>query len=164
MPLPRVTGACVIILAAAAARADELPKQTVLPAAMAADAVQAAVAACAKQGQRVSAAVVDQGGNLRALLRGDGAGPHTVDSSSRKAYTANTLRTSTLDLTKKAAGSPELTDLRRMNEHILFLGGGLPIKAGDEVIGAIGVGGTPSEEMDEGCARSGLERIQDRLR
>jgi uncharacterized protein GlcG (DUF336 family) len=163
VPLPG-TIAVAVILAAATARADELPRQAVLPAALAMEAVAAAVEACAKESQHVSAAVVDQGGNLRALLRGDGAGPHTVDSSSRKAYTANTLRTSTLELAKRIAANPELADLRRMNERILLLGGGLPIKAGSEVIGGIGVGGTPSEEMDEGCARAGLERIQDRLR
>lgn len=163
MPLLRATVA-VVLLTAAAARADELLRQTVLPATLAAEAVAAAVEACSRENQHVSAAVVDQGGNLRALLRGDGAGPHTVDSSARKAYTASTLRASTLELARRVADHPELADLRRMNERILLLGGGLPIKAGEEVIGGIGVGGTPSEEMDERCARAGLERIQDRLR
>ena len=120
--------------------------------------------ACAKQGKHVTAAVVDQGGNLRALLRDDGAAPHTVDSAAKKAYTANTYRTATLEFSRRVAANPDLADLRRMNDRVLILGGGVPLKVGEEVIGAIGVGGTPSLEMDEGCAKAGADRIQDRLR
>jgi uncharacterized protein GlcG (DUF336 family) len=153
-----------VTLAAAGARADDLPRQPVLTAALASEAVQAAVEACAKQGKHVTAAVVDQGGNLRALLRDDGATPHTVDSATKKAYTANTYRTATLEFSRRVAANPDLADLRRMNDRVLILGGGVPIKVGEEVIGAIGAGGTPSLTVDEGCAKAGLERIQDRLR
>jgi uncharacterized protein GlcG (DUF336 family) len=54
--------------------------------------------------------------------------------------------------------------LREMNENILILGGGLPIKAGDEVIGGIGVGGAPGGEKDEACAQAGIEKISARLK
>ena len=126
-----------------------------LTAALASEAVQAAVEACAKQGKHVTAAVVDQGGNLRALLRDSGAAPHTVDSAAKKAYTANTYRTATLEFSRRVAANPDLADLRRMNNRVLILGGGVPLKVGEEVIGAIGIGGTPSLEMDEGCAKAG---------
>ena len=160
----RLAIALAVTLAAAGARADDLPRQPVLTAALASEAVQAAVEACARQGKHVTAAVVDQGGNLRALLRDDGAAPHTVDSAAKKAYTANTYRTATLEFSRRVAANPDLADLRRMNDRVLILGGGVPLKVGEEVIGAIGVGGTPSLEMDEGCAKAGADRIQDRLR
>ncbi|MCC8985810.1 MAG: heme-binding protein, partial [Nitrospira sp.] len=81
----RVVG-CVGLLAGAllaagwlgaAHAADELPKESVLPAALAGKAAQAALDACKKDGYRVSASVVDRAGVLRAMLRADGAGPHT---------------------------------------------------------------------------------------
>jgi len=149
--------------AARAADAAALPTQKVLPLAVAQEAVAAAVAACAGQGYQVSAAVVDGGGVLRALGRADFAGPHTVDSSTKKAYTALTLRRSTAELATMVAESPAAGGLRDMNERILVLGGGLPIKAGDQVVGGIGVGGAPGGDKDEACARKGIEAIQGRL-
>ena len=148
-------------LVASAAVAQDLPVEKALPRAL---AVEAALAACEQQGYRVSAAVVDRAGLIRALIRGDGAGPHTLDSSSRKAYTAASLRGSTEELSKMVAANPAVGGLREMNETILILGGGLPIKAGDEVIGGIGVGGAPGGDKDEACAQAGIEKIAPRLK
>jgi uncharacterized protein GlcG (DUF336 family) len=89
----------------------------------------------------VSASVVDRAGVLRAMMRADGAGPHTVDSSRKKAYTAASLRRATSDLADMIAKQPALQALREMNESILMVGGGLPIEIAGEVVGAIGVGG-----------------------
>jgi uncharacterized protein GlcG (DUF336 family) len=60
--------------------------------------------------------------------------------------------------------SPVIAGLREMNEQILILGGGLPIKAGEEVIGGIGVGGAPGGEKDEACAQAGIDTIKVRLK
>ena len=149
---------------APAAYAQPLPTQPVIPAALAAEAVAAAVEACAQQGWRVSVALVDQAGVLRAALRGDGAGPHTVDSSFKKAYTAMSTRVPTLQYAKLIAENPMAQGLRDMNPNILILGGGLPIKAGEEVVGGIGVGGAPGGDKDETCAAAGIARIRDRIR
>ena len=92
------------------------------------------------------------------------AGPHTLDSSMKKAYTATSLGLSTGVLTKIVAAHPDAAGLKDMNEKILIMQGGLPIKAGAEVIGGIGVGGTPGGDTDEACARAGLEKILDRLK
>ena len=80
------------------AEAEQLPREAVLPLALAQKAAAAALAKCEEGGYKVSVAIADHGGNLRVLLRGDGAGPHTTDSSFRKAYTAASLRRSTLEL------------------------------------------------------------------
>ena len=98
-----------------------------------------------------------------ALLRADFAGPHTVDSSTKKAYTALSLRRSTADYAKMVADNPAAAGLRDMNERILLLGGGLPIKAGEQIVAGIGVGGAPGGDKDEACAQKGIEAIQDRL-
>jgi uncharacterized protein GlcG (DUF336 family) len=164
---PYVRGSVMAILALALgarpAGAATLLDQKVLPLSLAAEAAQAAVAACRQKGFHISAAVTDQDGVVRALLRDDGAGPHTLDSSVKKAYTAASLGVSTGVLTKIMVEHPDATGLRDMNNRILIMQGGLPIKAGAEVIGGIGVGGTPGGDTDEACARAGLEKIMDRL-
>lgn len=144
---------------AAATAAEDLPKESVLPAALAGKAVQAALEFCKKDGYRVSASVVDRAGLLRAMMRADGAGPHTVDSSRKKAYTAASLRRPTSDLAEMIAKQPTLQALREMNDSILMVGGGLPIEIAGELVGAIGVGGAPGAHLDDACAEAGLDAI-----
>ena len=139
--------------------ADELPKESVLPLSMATKALQASLEACKKDGYRVSASIVDRAGVLRAMGRADGAGPHTVESSRKKAYTASSVRRPTSELAELIAKIPALQSLRDMNPEILILGGGLPIEIGGEVVGAIGVGGAPGAHLDDACAQAGLDAI-----
>lgn len=139
--------------------ADALPREAVLPLAVASRGANAALEKCEKDGHRVSVAVVDRAGLLRVQLRGDGAGPHTIDSSRKKAYTAASLRRPTAELAELVARTPTLQSMSQMNEDILMLGGGLPIEVGGEVVGAIGVGGAPGAHLDEDCAKAGLDAI-----
>jgi uncharacterized protein GlcG (DUF336 family) len=139
--------------------ADELPKESQLPLGLANKAIQAAVDACNKNGYRVSVSIVDRAGVLRAMGRADGAGPHTVDSSRKKAYTAASVRRTTSELAELTAKVPTLQALRDMNGEILVLGGGLPIEIGGEVVGGIGVGGAPGAHLDDVCAQEGLDAI-----
>lgn len=139
--------------------AAELPKVPVLPLEQARTAATAALIKCQGEGYKVSVAVVDQSGVTRILLRGDGAAPHTADSSVRKAYTANSMRDATQKFAEMIAKNPEVQGLRDINPSMLFLGGGLPIRFGDEIVGGIGVGGAPGGKLDENCARAGLESI-----
>jgi uncharacterized protein GlcG (DUF336 family) len=127
---------------------------------MANKAAAAAVEKCKQDGYRVTVAVVDRAGLLRTLMRGDGAGPHTTDSSMKKAYTAASLRRPTSELAEMIAKVPALQALRDMNDKILMLGGGLPIEIGGETVGAIGVGGAPGAQLDDACAQAGLEALK----
>lgn len=142
-----------------AGSAEELTKETTLPLSLASKAMQAAVEACKKDGYRVSVSVVDRAGVLRAMGRADGAGPHTVDSSRKKAYTAVSVRRPTSELADLIAKVPTLQALRDMNGEILILGGGLPIEIGGDVVGGIGVGGAPGAHLDDACAQQGLDAI-----
>ena len=139
--------------------AEDLIHQYSLPLSLAQRAATAALNKCQEGNYRVSVAVVDQGGNLQVLLRMNNAGPHTIDSSSHKAYTAASLRRSTTHLAELVSKKPSLASLRDMNEKILILGGGLPIKVNGEVVGGIGVGGAPGAHLDEACAQAGLTAI-----
>lgn len=143
----------------AVASADDLPKESLLPLHLANKAIHAAMEACKKDGYRVSVSVVDRAGVLRAMGRADGAGPHTVDSSQKKAYTAASLRRPTSELAELIGKVPTLQALREMNDHILILGGGLPIEISGDVVGGIGVGGAPGAHLDDACAEAGLDAI-----
>lgn len=145
--------------AASVVTAEDLPKESLLPLHVADKAIHAAIEACKKDGYRVSVSVVDRAGILRAMGRADGAGPHTVDSSRKKAYTAASLRRPTTELAELIGKMPTLQALRDMNEHMLMLGGGLPIEMAGDVVGGIGVGGAPGAHLDDACAQAGLDAI-----
>lgn len=139
--------------------AAELPKESVLPLSLATKAAHVAVDKCLADGYRVSVTVVDRGGNVRAVLRQDGAGSHTIESSRKKAYTSASMKQTTAKLAGLIEKMPAVQGLQHMNEHMLLLGGGLPIEIGGEVVGGIGVGGAPGGHLDVACAQAGLASI-----
>jgi uncharacterized protein GlcG (DUF336 family) len=134
-----------------------------IPAALAAEAAMETVGACAKQGYRETAIVVDADGAIIASLRGDGAGVHSLDSALDKAYTAVSFKNDTLALAERAKGEDSIAPLAKL-PHVMFFGGGVAVRLGDEVIGAIGAAGAPGAKLDDACAKAGLEKIQDRLK
>ena len=148
---------------ASPAPAQEVTTTRQLSLALASEAAQAALAACTQQGYRVSVAVYDRSGLLRAYLRGDGASPHTYDSSTRKAFTSASFGATTAELGKRIAENPGSAALANV-PGVLALAGGVPVKVGNEVIGAVGVGGAPGGDKDEACSNAGIAKIQDRLR
>ena len=139
--------------------AAELPKQIILPLDLVLKMANAAMKKCDDGGHRVSVAVVDRSGVLRVLLRAGGAGSHTVNSSAKKAYTAASLGRPTSELANLVKDKPELQGMRDMDDQILLLGGGLPIKVGEELVGGIGVGGAPGAPLDEACAKAGIDAL-----
>lgn len=145
-----------------AAAADTLPTHR-LPAALAMEAAAEVVSACAGQGYRETAVVVDADGATIAFLRGDGAGIHTKDSAYDKAYTSVSFRNDSLALAERAKGEESIAPLAKL-PHVMFFGGGVVIRVGDEVIGAIGAAGAPGAKLDDNCARAGLDKIKDRLK
>jgi uncharacterized protein GlcG (DUF336 family) len=123
----------------------------------------ATVSACQANGYAVAAAVVDRAGSLRALQRADNAGPHTLSSSQAKAYTSASAKNTTLAMMEGAQKNPAGANLVYM-PGFLLLGGGVPIKVGNEVIGAVGVGGAPGGHLDEQCAMAGIDKVKDLLK
>jgi uncharacterized protein GlcG (DUF336 family) len=144
------------------ARAQVLQERNISLAAAQAIAL-AAVEACAARNFNVTATVVDRAGVVRAVLRGDRAGPHTLGASRNKAFTAASARNTTSAMAQAAESNPGARNLVHI-PGFLLLGGGVPLRAGDEVIGAIGVGGAPSGAIDEECANAAIERTRDLLR
>lgn len=99
------------------------------------------------------------------MLRGDGGGAHLLDGARRKVFTAVSAHNRTSVLSKaidQRSGEPDphLVFL----ENVLMVGGGVPIRAGDEIVGAIGVSGSPGSIHDEECADAGIAAIAARLK
>ena len=157
-------GVMALSLMSVAGVADAQPvrAERTISLALANEAALAAVADCAGKGYFVTAAVVDRAGHLKALARGDNSGPHTVDSSRRKAYTSASLRVGTTPLLELSQKNPAAANLGQI-EGFMLVGGGLPIRAGNDVIGGIGVGGAPGGHLDDQCSQAGIDKIKDRL-
>jgi uncharacterized protein GlcG (DUF336 family) len=162
LTLAILIGAGCSILGAPAVSGAQVLVTHRIPAALALEAVGEAVAVCAKQGYAETAVVVDADGVRQALLRGDRAGAHTLDSAADKAYTSASFKADTSALVERAKTVPIAPILAKLPNLLLF-GGGVLIKFHDEVIGAIGAAGAPGGDLDENCARAGLEKIRGRL-
>ena len=146
------------------AAAEPLPTETfkILPLALAVEAAEAAVATCKGQGYKIAAWIVDRNGAPSVLLAAEGTSTLARDLGRRKAYTAAIRLMSTAELAKRVA-QPGAFNPTLYDTQLVLAVGGVPIKIGNEVIGAIGVSGAPGGEKDEACANAGLAKIVDRL-
>ncbi len=120
--------------------------------------LDATLAACHAEGRTAVAAVVDRGGNLVALQRDDNVGPHNTLAAQRKAFTALSTKTATGLLAERARSTPDAENLNTLDE-LLLLGGGVPLKVADQVIGAIGAAGAGGAQFDEGCALQAIAQV-----
>jgi uncharacterized protein GlcG (DUF336 family) len=132
-------------------------------AALASEAVWAAVQACADKKYTVSAILLDYSGVQQAALRGDGTGPENAAIANDKAYTAVTFEMDTADIVARAKTGPVSSAFAKV-PHLVLAAGGIVIKVGEEVVGALGVSGAPGADNDALCAKAGLDKIRDRLK
>jgi uncharacterized protein GlcG (DUF336 family) len=128
---------------------------------MALAVAEGAMQACLAKGYGTSAVVVDRDGDTLVAMRGDGAGPHTLENARRKAYTANTFKMPTADYAKKLLDPNSVAHQQVTLPSIIAIDGGVPIKVGNDVIGAAGVSGSPG--IDSECVNAGIEKIKDQL-
>ncbi|PYR32770.1 MAG: hypothetical protein DMF92_01030 [Acidobacteria bacterium] len=115
---------------------------------MALTIAETAIAEC---GLGASVAVVDRAGRLRVFLQGDNANPHNIELARRKAYTARTF------------GQPSAAWAKR-TETAIPLGGGMPIKVGEDTIGGVGLSGGGGQEKEEACAKGAIAKVADQLK
>jgi uncharacterized protein GlcG (DUF336 family) len=117
---------------------------------------------CKSQGYTVSVTVVGRNGEVILQMRGDNAPPHTMENSFRKAYSARTFRVPSGELVQRVKDNATAPFVHLSN--VVAAQGALPIKAGDDVIGAVGVSGAPGGEKDEVCAKAGIDKAADTLK
>ncbi len=133
-----------------------------LTLAMAVTMAQTAIATCKTNGYNVSANVVGRGGEVIVAMRGDATGPHTLENSMKKAYTARAQRRPSGEFA--AAVKSNFTAGALHLSNIVPAQGALPIKVGEDTIGAIGVSGAPGGEKDEACAKDGIDKVAAELK
>lgn len=158
-------GFCLVSLAVVQTAAQTAGKQPVLVTIKrmsldtALKAGQAAIEACRKEGVQVAVTVIDRGGQAQVVLRDVLASDLTLKVSQAKAYAAVSFVTPTSQLDSRFTqpfGPPSVGG-------VVIAAGGLPIQAGGELVGAIGVAGAPSGQIDERCARAGFNAINEEL-
>jgi len=165
MLMPRIVTLFSGLVAAAAlispVRAQGVLIQRNISLGLAQAIANAALAKCQSMGFKVSVSVVDRAGLPVVLLRGDSAGLHTPEGAERKAYTARTFGQPSAAFVKRMKDRPDTAGSVHYS-HVLALDGGLPIKVGDDVIGAVGISGSPGK--DDVCSQAGIDKVADRLR
>jgi uncharacterized protein GlcG (DUF336 family) len=150
--------ACTLALPASA----ELVSHKDLSYDIAKTMAEGAIADCKTRGYGISAVVVDRDGQTLIAMRGDKASIHTMENARRKAYTANTFKQPTKDYAKKLQDPTSVAHQQVTLPSIIAIPGGLPIKVGDDVIGAIGASGSPG--VDDECVEAGIAKVQDQLK
>jgi uncharacterized protein GlcG (DUF336 family) len=150
-----LASASILVAGPACAQAPQTEKNVSM--AMSLAIIQGALDQCTNDGYKVSVTIVDKGGNVAASVRGDGTGPHTMEFSRMKAYTARTRNQTSLQ-TMKLLEDPANAFIRQI-PNVVGVGGGVPIRVGTEVIGAVGVSGAPGGEKDEVCANAGIAKV-----
>ncbi|PZN93471.1 MAG: hypothetical protein DCF31_12585 [Alphaproteobacteria bacterium] len=154
-----MAGALMLLLSAAAIAAPAVPlERKTVSLALANELASAAIASCRATGREAVVAVVDRGGNLVALQRGDDVGPHNTLAAQRKAFTALSTKTSTSTLADRAASDPTSRNLVTVPE-LLLLRGGQPLSVAGDVIGAIGVAGAGGAPNDDRCASEANSKV-----
>ena len=129
---------------------------------MAMTMAETAIQTCKQQGYNVSANVVGRTGQVLVAMRGDNTGPHTLENSMKKAYTANAQRRPSGEFAEAVKKNPTAGALYLSN--IVPAQGALPIKVGNETIGAVGVSGAPGGDKDEACAKAGIDKVASELK
>ena len=151
---------CLFVVTSERAVPQELLTQKIMSLDMAQAIAQGALASCRADGFHVSISVIDVGGTLKAFMRDDGAGLGSVEVSRLKAYTAIIFRRPSAETAKIWASTTPVPNV----PGTVALSGGVPIKAGNDVVGAIGISGAPDGDKEMVCANAGISRVADKLK
>lgn len=122
------------------------------------EAAGAALERCRKDGYNVTVQVLNKTGRQKAMVHDDNAGPHTIENAFKKAYTAITFKANSGDFGKRVAANPPPHSALHLT-NVTTAEGALLIRAGNEIVGAIGVSGAPGGDKDAVCAQAGIDRI-----
>lgn len=161
--MKRVLFTAIAAFALTSAASAQVLQEKNMPLTIAVKIASETIKACSAKGYNVSVAVVDRVGVLRVLMRDDKAGSHTTDTARAKAFTSASAYTPTSALVETIQKDPSAAELGHI-PGFLVLGGGVPVKVGDETIGAVGVSGAPGGHLDEACAIAGIDAVKKQLK
>ena len=159
--LKTLAGISLALIFSGQMHAQGLVTQRSLSLGMAKAIAEETLAQCKAKGYNTSAVVVDRAGQVLVMLRDEQATAQNAEMARRKAYTARMFRATTMDFQKRTS-EPGYAAQRDLDD-ILALGGGVPIKVGDETIGGVGSAGS-TQETDDACAKAGIAKVSDLLK
>lgn len=157
----RITLAALVCALATPALAQTLINKDI-SADIAVTIATTAMGDCKAKGYKVSAVVVGRVGEIIVQIRGDGVGPHTMENAFKKAFTARTFKIASGEMEKRLKDNPQMG--AQFLTGFTTARGGLPIKIGDDVVGAAAVSGAPGGEKDEACVQTGIDKVKDQLK
>lgn len=153
----------LVALAASPVLAQPVVNEATISTDAAIEVATGALAKCRKDGQKVTVSVVDHAGREKVRIRDDGAAPHSEVHAFRKAYTALTYKMPSAEYGKRAAESKGAIGPQLL-PNLTSAAGGLPIRSGERVVGAVGVSGTPGSAggggHDAKCAEAGIQQVK----
>src|SRR5258707_12786239 len=123
---------------------------------------QTAVHTCKAQGYNVSAHVLGRSGEVLVAMRGDDTGPQTYENSFKKAWTSRAQRAPSLNFANAVKQNPTVGAIHLSN--MVPAQGALPIMAGNDIVGAVGISGAPGGDKDEACAKAGIDKVASDLK
>jgi uncharacterized protein GlcG (DUF336 family) len=161
----KILFACAVAISALAASpfallSQEVIMQKAISLDLAHAIAQAALDDCRSRNYHPAIVVIDASGAVKVLLRDDGSGPQNSDTARRKAFTALAFKGKSSDQVKIW----ETQKIPNIGPDRVALAGGVAIKSGDDVIGAIGIGGAPGSDKDEACALAGIAKYAGKLK
>ena len=151
----------VVIAATAVVGFAQLPSQKMLTVDVAQSIAQEAMAKCRADGYKVSVRVVDQANVLKAFVRDDGAGLATVQVATMKANSVMNFGRASGPPPNLPAGAPVPPPVIPGTINAM---GGIPIRVGEQLIGAVSVSGAPGGDKDAACANAALSKVADKLK
>jgi uncharacterized protein GlcG (DUF336 family) len=161
-PIAKIFAGCAVVAALSSpAAAQGVLTQKNVSLGLAQEIANAALAKCRSMGFKISVSVVDRDGLPVIMMSEEGAGLNTREGSDRKAYTAAAFHSPSAAFVKRMHDNPESAGSIQYS-RVLALSGGLPIKVGNETIGAVGVSGTPGQ--DDVCSQAGIDKVADQLK
>lgn len=160
LSITRPAAIAALALACAASQAQAQSQTLVVERGLSVNAAlelaSAAMERCRADGYKVTITVLNRHARTSVVLSEDGVNPHTLENSLRKAYTSFTTRSPSGEMAKRA--QPGLSGFMLLDK-ITPIEGGLPIFAGKDLVGAVGISGAPGGEKDAACAQVGIDKI-----
>ena len=153
-----MVSAVILACVPAVASAQAVISERTLSYGAAMEMATAAMESCRKGGYRVTITVLNRAGRTKVVLHDDGAGPHTIENSLRKAYTSLTFRVPSGEFGKRMASTPP-PHAPMLLDKVTSGEGALPVMSNKEVIGSIGISGAPGGHLDAACAQAGIDKI-----
>lgn len=141
---------------------DSVTTYKMLKMELALEVAQETLKACREEDYQIAVAIVDRSGIVQIMLRDQLAGPHTLDTARRKAWTAISFKGDTRSIAEATQSESHQSGARFVTDAIM-VGGGLPLYAEGVLVGAIGVSGAPTAGGDERCAQKGADFLEDKL-